>query len=272
MAATPVPASTVILLRDGQPSPEVLLLERHAKSEFLPDLYVFPGGRVEDQDHALADRITGLDATGASAALPTVAAELALGFFVAAIRETFEESGILLARRRGETELLDEARASALSDRRLDVQSGDLAFRSLIEAEDLELAADRLSVHAHWITPAMVPRRFDTIFFSTRTPVGQRALHDGLESTDHVWIRPELALEELRAGKRQMILPTSLNLKTLAGFNDADSALEASRTRPVVPVLPTVVEENGRKKMVIPEEAGYGRFDDPVPDVVSKNS
>ena len=111
MHATPAPAATLILLRDGEISPEVLMLERHARSDFLPDMYVFPGGRVEEQDRKLADRVTGVDAVSAAARIGTVPPDQALGFFVAAIRETFEECGVLLARRRGHSELLDADRA-----------------------------------------------------------------------------------------------------------------------------------------------------------------
>src|SRR5262245_64178292 len=119
MPVEPVPAATVMLLRDTAAGPEVLMLERHAKSEFLPDAYVFPGGRVDDEDHALGARVAGLSSAQASAALRTVPAERALGYFVAAIRETFEESGLLLDRRSGESVLLDAASTAALETRRL---------------------------------------------------------------------------------------------------------------------------------------------------------
>ena len=257
MAATPVPAATVILLRDGAVSPEVLLLQRHSDSDFLPDLYVFPGGRVDDADRELTDQVTRLSPEEAAKALPPFAPELALAFFVAAIRETFEESGILLARRRGEDLLVDAEHAGRLARHRLDVQSGAHSFRDLIRDEALELAADQMVVHAHWITPEMVPRRFDTLFFSTLAPPGQLAAHDGIESTDHVWIRPEDALEQAERGERRMIFPTLMNLETLAGFSSAARALEASRARPVVPVLPRLVERDGARELVIPSEAGY---------------
>jgi 8-oxo-dGTP pyrophosphatase MutT (NUDIX family) len=253
----PVPAATVILLRDSAAGPEVLLLERHAKSEFLPDAYVFPGGRVDAEDHALAARVAGVSGQQASAALRTVAPELALGFFVAAIRETFEESGLLLARRRGSPQLLDAASAAALARHRLDVQSGERSFRELVLAEDLVLAADLLAAHAHWITPEDSPRRFDTIFFAAETPPGQEALHDGVELTSHVWIRPEQGLSEYRAGRRQMILPTWANLETLLGFERAADAIEASRRRALVPILPVLRERDGKRRIEIPAGAGY---------------
>jgi 8-oxo-dGTP pyrophosphatase MutT (NUDIX family) len=258
MSVTPLPASTVILLRDGTRSPEVLLLERHARSEFLPDMYVFPGGRVDEDDLALGERAAGLTRERACAALPSVAAELALGFFVAAVRETFEESGVLLARKAGDGRLVEPARAAELCRQRLEVQAGEVSFRELVLAEELELATDLLAVHAHWITPETVARRFDTVFFSALAPAGQLAAHDGVESTAHVWIRPEDALEEAEKGTRQMIFPTSCNLETLCGFARAEDALAASHARPVVPVLPRVEVEDGRRFLVIPAEAGYG--------------
>ena len=257
MAATPNPAATVILLRDGEVSPEVLLLERHAKSEFLPDLYVFPGGRVDAHDHELSERLAAGGADAARRALPDTAPGLAPALFVAAIRETFEEAGILLARRRGQPNLLDAKTARDLAPHRLDVQGGGLRFGDLIEKEDLELASDLLSVHARWITPEMVPRRFDTFFFAALAPAGQLAAHDGIESTDDVWIRPEDALDQARAKQRQMIFPTLCNLQTLAGFADAEEALAASHARPVVTVLPVLNERDGKRFLVIPKAAGY---------------
>jgi 8-oxo-dGTP pyrophosphatase MutT (NUDIX family) len=218
---------------------------------------VFPGGRVDDEDFALAARVAGITSGEASARLRTVAPELALGFFVAAIRETFEESGILLARRRGSVELLDAASAAALARHRLQVQSGESSFKELVLAEDLVLAADLLAAHAHWITPEDSPRRFDTIFFAAETPPGQEALHDGVELTSHVWIRPAQGLSEYRAGRRQMILPTWANLETLLAFPRAADALAASRQRSLVPILPVLRERDGKRRIEIPAGAGY---------------
>jgi 8-oxo-dGTP pyrophosphatase MutT (NUDIX family) len=264
MPAAPVPAATVILLRDGERSPEVLLLERHARSEFLPDMYVFPGGRVEEQDRELLDRLSGVSAPGAARLLPTVDPALAPAFLVAAIRETFEECGLLLCRPRGSSALIDPARARALARHRLEVQAGRTPFREIVEAEDLELAGELLVSHAHWITPESVPRRFDTLFFSALAPAGQLAAHDGIEATDSLWIRPEDALLQAGEGRRQIIFPTACNLQVLCGFESAAQALEASRARPVFPVLPRLVERDGVRKLVIPPEAGYPRSEERV--------
>lgn len=263
MPAIPVPAATVILLRDGRISPEVLMLERHSNSVFLPDMYVFPGGRVEDQDHGLAEHMTGFTADQARAALPVVEEELALGFFVAAIRETFEECGLLLARRRGESKLIDAAGATELARHRLEVQEGTTSFRELIEKERLDLAADLLEVHAHWITPDTSPLRYDTIFFSALAPKGHLALHDGIESTKHIWMRPEDALEQRARQELRMIFPTTCNLETLAGFKNASAALKASGKREVVTVLPVVRERDGKRRLTIPGNAGYATIEEP---------
>ena len=260
---TPEPAATVILLREGPVSPEVLMIERHSKSEFLPDLYVFPGGRVEEQDHALADRVAGMTRGDAARLATTVPARSAQAFFVAAIRETFEEAGILLARRRGETELI-RLEQTGLERHRLGLQAGKTPFREIVESYDLELAAHLLAVHAHWITPRASPRRYDTLFFTAMAPRGQVARHDGIEATNHVWIRPEDALEQLQVKKRRIILPTALNLETLSGFGNCEDALEASRQRPVVPVTPEVVDRDGRPTLVIPKEAGYSLTEAPA--------
>jgi len=260
--AEPVPAATIILLRPGSVAPEVLMIERHVKSEAFANLYVFPGGRVEDEDQALANRVGAIEAEEAARALGGVSPSCALGFFVAAIRETFEEVGILLARARGERELLSADRAAALTQHRLDVQGGQLSFRELIDSENLELAGDALAVHAHWITPEFMPRRFDTFFFTAIAPPGQLARPDGLETTAHVWIRPEEALEQRQAHTRRIIFPTAVNLESVAGFSNASEILEASKRRSIVPVLPQLVDRDGEKWLVITADAGYATTED----------
>jgi 8-oxo-dGTP pyrophosphatase MutT (NUDIX family) len=257
MPVEPVLAATVILLRDGPVSPEVLMIERHSKSDFLPDLYVFPGGRLEKQDHALSDRVVGITSKEAAARLGDVPSESAQALFVAAIRETFEEAGILLASPRDRSDLLRPDEIREVASHRLEVQAGDTSFLEIIERYDLELAADRLAVHGRWITPEAVPRRFDTLFFSAVAPPGQLARHDGVETTDHVWIRPEDALDQMREKRRRIIFPTAMNLETLSGFKTSEAALAASMRRPVVAVLPRVEERDGRRHLVIPPEAEY---------------
>ena len=256
-AVTPVPAATIMLLREAPGGPEVLMVERHANSEFLPDLYVFPGGRVEPEDHELADRVGGLTPARATELASTVDPTTALGFFVAAIRETFEEAGVLLARRRGEHELVGGDLVAELGGRRLEMQAGRTSLRELVAAYDLELAADRLRVHGHWTTPAIVPHRFDTLFFTAVAPRDQRAAHDGVESSAHVWIRPEEALTQARRKQKQMIFPTLANLQTLAGFSGVDEILESSSRRKLVTIIPRIAGSGDERRLVIPADAGY---------------
>ena len=262
MPSTPEPAATVILLRDGAVSPEVLMLERHAQSTVLPNLYVFPGGRVDDQDRSLTSRLDGFSMHDLRLEVPHLDREEVEAFLVAAIRETFEEAGILLARRRGSPDFLEPEAVAPLLRHQLELQSGRMSLGELIEDEDLELAAECLTVHAHWITPEVSPRRFDTLFFAAITPVGQSAHHDGIEASSHTWIRPEDALEEMHRGQRRIIFPTACNLETLTGFPDAQQAFVGSRKRRVVPVVPKLVEHAGKRKLVIPREAGYSTTED----------
>ena len=262
MPSTPEPAATVILLRDSAVSPEVLMLERHARSTVLPDLYVFPGGRVDDQDRSLTSRLDGFSVHDLRLEVPHMDREEVEAFLVAAIRETFEEAGILLARRRGSPDFLEPEAVAPLLRHQLELQSGRMSFGELIEDENLELAAECLTVHGHWITPEVSPRRFDTLFFAAITPAGQTARHDGIEVSSHTWIRPEDALEEMHRGQRRIIFPTACNLETLTGFPDAQQAFEGSRKRRVVPVVPKLVENAGKRKLVIPREAGYSTTED----------
>jgi 8-oxo-dGTP pyrophosphatase MutT (NUDIX family) len=233
------------------------MLERHANSDFLPDLYVFPGGRVDPGDHELADRVGGLSAAQASERAASVDPGTALAFFVAAIRETFEEAGVLLARQRGESALVSGALAVELSRQRLALQDGTRSLRQLVEEYDLELEASGLSVHGHWITPEIVPKRFDTLFFTAAAPADQQATHDGIESSNHVWIQPAEAIAQAKRKQRQMIFPTLANLQTLLGFERVEDAIESSRKRKVVPILPTVSAVGDERKLVIPANAGY---------------
>jgi 8-oxo-dGTP pyrophosphatase MutT (NUDIX family) len=269
MPVTPLPAATIMLLRDGFGAPEVLMIERHARSVFLPDTFVFPGGRVDERDREIAGRVTGVDVAALVRALGGgLAPTQALAFVVAAIRETFEEAGILLARPRGGRDVLDGARAEALGRHRTALQAQRTTFSRLIGDEDLELAADALVPHGRWITPEMMPYRFDTIFFTAVAPRGQHACADGVEVAAHVWIRPAEALTQRRAGARRMIFPTAANLESVAGYATAREAVGASRRRRIVPVLPRLSQVGGAPRLVIPADAGYTTSEADLGDVL----
>jgi 8-oxo-dGTP pyrophosphatase MutT (NUDIX family) len=244
--AIPVrPAATVLLVRDGDGGLEVFMVVRHHKIDFASGALVFPGGGVDAGDHAIAADSA---ICGAAAAL----GERDRLSRVAAVRETFEECGVLLARPRGSGEELG-ARVVELAGK-----SQGRSFSELIAAENLELALDALIPFAHWITPPILPKRFDTRFYIAAAPSDQIAIHDGSESVDSVWISPARALEAADAGTYTLVFATRLNLQLLAESADVTSALAAARARRVVTVEPIAVKTESGYTMRIPIEAGYG--------------
>jgi len=242
--AVPVrPAATVLLVRDGASGLEVFMVVRHHKIDFASGALVFPGGSVDAGDFAIAadpsrfDAATGLD-------------ELGRALRVAAVRETFEECGVLLARPRG---------SDVGSAREIGAKPQGRPFGEFLAAENLELALDALIPFAHWITPPILPKRFDTHFYIVAAPHDQIAIHDGSESVDSVWINPARALEDADAGKYTLVFATRLNLQMLAQSGaDVASALAAARARRIVTVEPVAVKTETGYTMRIPIEAGYG--------------
>lgn len=253
----PRPASTLLLIRDGASGLEVFVVQRHHQIDFAGGATVFPGGKVEDgdRDPGLRARCAGAGALG----------DDELAFRVAAIREAFEECGVLLARARGQQALVPVARLADLLKRwRAEVRGHRVSIADLASAEDLELACDLLVPFAHWITPEGMPKRFDTWFFLMAAPPGQFAAHDGTESVDSAWISPRRALEQAEAGQRTIIFPTRLNLAKLARSRTTADAVAAARASRIVTVLPRV--ERGPKGLVlrIPAEADYDFCEGPV--------
>jgi len=245
------PAATIMLVRDGASGLEVFMTVRHHAIEFASGALVFPGGRVEDSDHAIAAREGLHDG------------RLAPGFFVAGIRETFEECAILLARPRGTDALVGAERvagiAAAFKDR---VDKDHAAFAELLAAEDLTPAADLLVPFAHWITPSTQRKRFDTVFFLAVAPVDQVGRHDGAEAVDSVWINPAEAVRAAEAGRYKLLFPTQMNLLKLARHASVADALAAARRAPLVTVEPVMVASEGSiRTLRIPEAAGYGGTD-----------
>ena len=230
-------ASTVLLVRDRPGGIEVFMVERHHQIDFATGALVFPGGKVDPAD---ADaRLT------ARCPESLAADETARTLRIAAIRETFEECGVLLARTRGGESLVDSPKAGE-------------TFAELVERDDLLLACDCLLPFAHWITPAIVPKRFDTHFFMAAAPEHQLALHDGHESVDSVWITPRAALGAAESGQRTVIYPTLMNLLRLAESRDVAGALAAARRQPVVTVQPAITRRaDGKAELQIPGAAGY---------------
>ncbi len=180
---------------------------------------------------------------------------------VAAIREAFEEAGILLARPAGGGALVGDGRLAALGRQyRADLEAGRLTIGEMAAAEDLVLAVDLLVPFAHWITPDVVPRRFDTHFFLAPATDAHfaTARHDGGEVVDSVWIRPADAVAEATAGRRTVIFATEMNLRKLGESATVADALARARRNPIVTVMPEVVQVAGGRRLRIPAAAGYG--------------
>jgi 8-oxo-dGTP pyrophosphatase MutT (NUDIX family) len=249
-APVPVrPAATVIILRESTVGIEVFMVERRREIEFASGALVFPGGKVdaEDADTAWEEL--------AAATLP--APERA--FFVAAARETFEEAGLMLARRQGSEELVDAATAERLVEaHRTRLLKGETTFSEILRREDLVLAADLLVPFAHWITPERVPKRFDTHFFLVAAPVTQLGVHDGAESAEGFWIAPQQALADAQAGRRTLVFATRMNLTRLALYGTVAEVVAVTRSRSVVTVVPKIKRTAEGRWLQIPAEAGYG--------------
>jgi len=249
----PRPASTTLLLRDnaGRSEIEVFMMVRHHQIEFNSGALVFPGGSVDQGDKEIVARP---EFHGGGEGLDPAA----LGFRVAAIRETFEESGILLARQQGSQALIEAKRAAEVEAAyRAALCEGKTTFLNVLAENKLWLALDELVPYAHWITPEGMPKRFDTWFFLAAAPPDQLGAHDGKESTDSIWVSPRGALEGGESGRFKLPFPTTRNLIKLGKQANVTAALADARGKPVVTVMPVMTRHNGGRQLVIPREAGY---------------
>ena len=248
-APVPLEAATVLLLRAAQPQAQVFMVVRHEQIDFASGALVFPGGKVDaaDGDPLLAAYVTGAEALDVTAR----------AFRVAAIREAFEECGVLLARERGEHVTLTAGRLKTLEPYRERLVKGEATMLDLVTREKLDLAADLLVAYSHWVTPIFMPKRFDTWFFLAHAPEDQLAIHDGKESVDSVWISASDALADLEARRRVILFPTRLNLMMLDESRTPDHAIAAARARPIKTVEPWIDERDGHKWLTIRRDAGY---------------
>lgn len=255
-----LPAATVTIVRNVAAGSgiEVLMMRRNLKSGFVPGMYVFPGGGLDAADHDFCANglCNCLADTAASAQLGVDAGGLA--YWAAAIREAFEEAGLLLARDRGGNplSLADGGAAGRFDAYRRRLNAGALAFNDLLRQEELQLAADQLTYFAHWITPVTAPRRYDTRFFMAEAPAGQEPMHDDGETIEATWIRPSEALTLHRRGEFEMRTPTVRTLETFADCTDVGSLRRglASIQGNVRPLLPRIGKDGRR---YLPGEPGY---------------
>lgn len=221
------PAATVMLLRDAPRGPEVFMMKRTSRIDF-GGLHVFPGGKVhhEDAHGAMARHCRGLSDEEASRRLGI--AEDGLAFWVAAIRECFEEAGVLLAYGPdGDLIRTEKPRwAAGLARLRDELNAGERSFLEVCTATEMQLAVDRVAYFSHWITPEGPPRRYDTRFFVAEAPADQDGLHDDRELIDSRWIRPAEALAARERGEIQLIYPTHATLAALVDLPSAAAVID----------------------------------------------
>lgn len=257
MAVQPRLASAVMLLRNsasGQ-SIEVFMVRRVIQSDFMPDVYVFPGGSVQADDRA-AELAEGVCVPVApSLADPEDRTVLGSGARAAAIRELFEEAGVLLANRVGEILAINDENIARFDAYRQAFNQRQGSLVEMAHAENLMLSTDRLGYFAHWITPEGMPKRFDTHFFVTTAPEEQQAAHDRLETSEGVWISPSDALTRFERSEFPLVFATIYQLRELAAFSSVKEALESTTTQHVPTRIPKLVQENGKTRVFLQEDS-----------------
>jgi len=258
----PRDAATVMLVRDGDDGIEVFMLRRNLNSDFVGGAYVFPGGAVDDHDrHADLDAVcTGRSDRNASELLGLDPPEGGLAFWVAAIREAFEECGVLLAYDRDGKicDWSDPDVEARYAEHRRAIDSGERRLVDICLEEGLQLAVDAMHYFSHWITPVGPPRRYDTRFFVARAPEGHTYLHDDRETIANCWIRPQDALDAHQRGEFEIIFPTVRNLDAISRFATTDELLAAAQKIESVPaILPRVVQDHDGMRILLPGDPGY---------------
>ncbi|GAC1399810.1 MAG: NUDIX hydrolase [Ktedonobacteraceae bacterium] len=262
MTVQPRLASTVMLLRDVPAKQEtseieVFMVRRVVQSEFMPDIYVFPGGSVSADDR-FAEQTEGVyEVIAPSAADPEGRTALGNGTRAAAIRELFEEANVLLAHREGMVLAINEETVARFADYRKAFNERKGSLVEMARAEHLVLATNNLAYFAHWITPEGMPKRFDTHFFLAAAPTEQEALYDNLETSDGVWIRPIDALEHFQQGKFPIAFPTFHQLRDLCAFSTVQEAIQATVMRYVPTHIPTITLQDGVAHVSLPADPDF---------------
>jgi 8-oxo-dGTP pyrophosphatase MutT (NUDIX family) len=252
--AAAVPASTVVLLRGEHPF-QVFLVRRNDSIAFLGGAHVFPGGRVDPADYS-EDLIGGVHIqadpyVAITERMPDVSVEVGIAHYVAAVRELFEEAGVLLARP------LTAASVARLTGNRRDLLAGRITFADIIQRERLHLELEELAYFAHWVTPEIEIRRFDTRFFVARAPKGQTPIHDEGETTHSEWVAPALAIERSRAGLISLAPPTWTTLQMLAKFDSIEEVFDWARRKPIPRVQPRFEKQGDRTLLFYPGDPVY---------------
>jgi 8-oxo-dGTP pyrophosphatase MutT (NUDIX family) len=254
---TPREAATVMLVRDD-PDLQVFMLRRNLNADWVGGAHVFPGGAVDPGDRATEVLARCPDRDDASASAHLGLAEGGLGFWVAGVRETFEEAGVLLARSAATGALVDPA-SPGLETQRAELNAGSLTFADLVATEDLVLDVGGMEVFSHWITPEGMHRRYDTWFFVAAAPDGHAYVHDDGETVASIWTRPQDALDAADRGELDLIFPTRKNLEALGRFSRATDLLDAVAHATDVPpaTQPRIISDSGGTRLALPGDPDY---------------
>jgi len=248
VTSAPVDAATLLILRDSAVGPgmEVFMIKRHAKSSVLGGVYVFPGGKV-DQGDSNTEFLSRLDLDGETLKHRLNEGELttdqAVAIFVAAIRETFEECGVLFAK----SSPPGLSGSQALSEAK--------TLLDILSQHNMYLSTQDLVPFSRWITPKMaslMTKRFDTRFFLAKSPDLQIAKHDNYEASDSAWLSPKVALQKYWANEIEMAPPQIMSLANLANFRSVDEALSAARAKPPAFIQPEPFDEDGVRHLTYP--------------------
>jgi 8-oxo-dGTP pyrophosphatase MutT (NUDIX family) len=258
IVANPRPAATVVVLRDSPAGPEAFLVRRHEGNAFMGGAHVFPGGRVDTADRGGNDEWCD-GVAHAERQLAGLPADDAVAYHIAAARELFEEAGVLLARdSRGQfVSLADRDAHDRFTRVRQGVHGGRVTLRALVDREGLRLALDTLLLFAHWVTPPVDTRQFDTRFFVTRVPPEQTPAHDDTETTHSTWMTPAVAIAQSIDQEIVLPPPTWTTMRELERFRTVDEALTWARHRRVVRRQPVMLDEDGHRVLLVPGDPGH---------------
>ena len=258
MSSAPIPSSTIVIARDNTTGTgiEIFMVVRHHQIDFASGALVFPGGKVSESDfddelYKQKPRDLKLD-------------ESQFPLMVSAIREAFEESGILFARQINSDSLVTNDVAEKLEHYRAQLEKNQCSMSDFLSNESLCLAVDELYHFAHWVTPDSMPKRFDTHFYIARAPKGHLGSHDGQESIDSIWISPQKALSDADDSKLKIIFPTRMNLMRLAQYASVKEAIAATQQQEVIKITPWVEQKEAGAMLCIPENAGYEITEMPI--------
>jgi 8-oxo-dGTP pyrophosphatase MutT (NUDIX family) len=246
--STPRPAATIAVIRDENSVLEILMLRRSSRLAAAPGAHVFPGGVVEPSDHEIVRRQLVIGLSEVDAARRLGVKQGALVFYCAALREFFEEAGVLVSvdEHGGEVDVT----AQEVATWREELANGRVSWPELLERESRRLTLDGVQYLAHWITPETRPRRFDTRFFVVRARANQGIVPDGQEVLEHVWTSATAALGRHASGDWEMLLPTRSVLQVLSTMNSVDEVLEYAATTTVPRQRPQEVLRDGRAVVI----------------------